>query len=78
MKTDLELGNFLWLAGPALQFDFDNLTTATLPGDGSARFNGVSDVYELDIEGSLAIINDCLNPYTTPVTEEMVRMVRGE
>ena len=33
---------------------------------------------ELDIEGSLAIINDCLNPYTTPVTEEMVRMVRGE
>ena len=78
VKTDLELGNFLWLADPALQFDFDNLTTATLPGDGSARFNGVSDVYELDIEGSLAIINDCLNPYTTPVTEEMVRMVRGE
>ena len=30
------------------------------------------------IEGSLAIINNCLNPYTTPVTEDMVRMVQGE
>ena len=78
VKTDLTLGNMLWFVNPVLKFDFADLTTATLPGDGSARFNGVSDVYELDIEGSLAIINDCLNPYTTPVTEEMVRMVRGE
>ena len=78
VKTDLTLGNLLWLVQAALKFDFANLTTATLPGDGSKNYRGTTWVYELDIEGSLAIINDCLNPYTTPVTEEMVKMVRGE
>lgn len=78
VKTDLTLGNLLWFVQPALKFDFDNLTTATLPGDGSKHYKGTSWVYELDIEGSLAIINDCLNPYTTPVTEDMVHMPRGE
>lgn len=78
VKTDLSLGNLLWFVEPALQFDFANLTTATLPGNGNARYEGSTSLYELDIEGSLAIINDCLNPYTTPVTEDMVRMIQGE
>ena len=78
VKTDLSLGNLLWFVEPALKFDFADLTTATLPGNGNARYEGSSSLYELDIEGSLAIINDCLNPYTTPVTEDMVRMIQGE
>ena len=78
LKTDLSLGNLLWFVEPALKFDFADLTTATLPGNGNARYEGSSSLYELDIEGSLAIINDCLNPYTTPVTEDMVRMIQGE
>lgn len=78
VKTDLTLGNLLWFAEPALQFDFDDLTTATLPGDGSKRYNGISAVYELDAEESLRIINGCLNPYTTEVTAEMTNMLRAE
>ena len=78
VRTDLSPGNLLWLGQAALKFDFDDLTTATLPGDGSKHYKGISWVYELDIQGSLAIINDCLNPYTTPVTEDMVHMPRGE
>lgn len=78
VRTDLSPGNLLWLGQAALKFDFDDLTTATLPGDGSKHYKGISWVYELDIEGSLSIINDCLNPYTTPVTEDMVHMPRGE
>ena len=78
VKTDLELGNLLWFGPQALKFDFADLETATLPGNGNRKFEGVKWVYELDIEGSLEIINRCLNPYTTPVTREMVRMVRGE
>ncbi len=77
VKTDLELGNLLWFAPLALQFDFEDLTTATLPGNGSATYQGHS-VYELDRAGCLEIINQCLNPYTTPVTEDMVRMIRGD
>ncbi len=78
VKTDLTLGNLLWFVEPALKFSFDDLTTATLPGNGSAKYRGSTSLYELDIDGSLAIINDCLNPYTTPITGDMVRMVQGE
>ncbi len=78
VKTDLTLGNLLWFAQPALGFDLSRLTTATLPGNGNARSDGVTSLYELDQEGSLAIINSCLNPYTTPVTSDMAVMRRGE
>lgn len=77
VKTDLTLGNMLWFVEPALSFNFDDLTTGTLPGNGSATYRGIS-VYELDIPGSLELINQCLNPYTTDITEDMVRMVRGD
>ncbi len=77
VQTDLTLPNLLWLAGSALGFDFGDLTTATLPGDGSVTYQGVPYCYALDIEKSLEIINDCLNPYTTPVTADMVRMIQG-
>jgi len=77
VETDLTLGNLLWFVGPALEFDFADLTTATLPGDGTKSYKGTDWVYELDIQGSLDIINACLNPYTTPVTTDMVKMVRG-
>ena len=77
VKTDLKLENFLWFVEPALKFNFDDLTTGTLPGDGGATYHGHS-VYELDIEGSLELINRCINPYTTDITQNMVRMVRGD
>lgn len=78
IKTDLSLRNLLWFVEPALGFDFDDLTTATLPGDGTKSYDGVSSVYELDVEESLRIINECLNPYTTDVTVDMVRMIRAD
>ncbi len=78
VKTDLSLANMLWFVEPALGFDFADLTTATLPGDGTVTFEGVRDCYALDIEASLEIINSCLNPYTTDVTRDMVRMVQGK
>ena len=78
VKTDLSLSNLLWFVSPALGFDLEDLTTATLPGDGTVKYKGTSYCYQLDIEGSLEIINACLNPYTTPVTEDMVRMVQGK
>ena len=77
VQTDLTLGNLLWFVEPALKFDFDDLTTGTLPGDGGATYHGHS-VYELDAEGSLALINQCINPYTTDITQDMVRMVQGD
>lgn len=77
VKTDLTLGNLLWFMEPAMKFDFSGLTTATLPGRGNAVYRRNS-VYELDIAGSLEIINSCLNPYTTDVTRDMVQMARAD
>lgn len=77
VDTDLTLGNLLWFVEPALGFDFANLTTATFPGDGMVTYKGITYCYALDIEKSLAIINDCLNPYTTEITKEMVKMLQG-
>ena len=78
VKTDLTLGNLLWFAPVVLQFDFADLTTATLPGDGNATYQGTTYLYALDVEKSLEIINNCLNPYTTPVTGNMVYMPQGD
>lgn len=78
VDTDLTLGNMLWFAEPALGFDFEDLTTATLPGNGNATWGSLTYLYALDVEGSLEIINDCLNPYTTPITKDMVKMPQGK
>lgn len=77
VKTDLTVNNLLWFAPQALKFSFDNLTTATLPGNGAASYQGIS-IYELDKPACIDLINQCLNPYTTPVTEDMVRMIPGD
>lgn len=77
VDTDLTLGNLLWFAEPALRFDFGDLTTATFPGDGTVTYKGTTYCYALDIEQSLELINRCLNPYTTPITANMVRMLQG-
>ena len=77
VKTDLTLGNMLWFVNPVLKFDFADLTTATLPGNGAATYQGHS-VYALDKEACLELINQCLNPYTTPITGDMVRMIPGD
>ena len=78
VHTDLSLNNLLWFVQPALGFDMDDLVTATLPGSGNARKGKVTGLWQLDIEGSLDILNGCVNPYTTPITADMVKMVRGD
>lgn len=77
VDTSLTFNNLLWLAQPVLKFDFENLTTVTLPGDGNAKYGNLTYLYALDVDKSLEIINDCLNPYTTPITREMVYMPQG-
>lgn len=77
VKTDLTAANFLWFGEQALQFDFDDLETATLPGDGTVDFGDYTDCYALDVAESLDIINRLIDPYTTPITEDMVQMSQG-
>ena len=68
VKTDLTLGNLVWLANEALSMGgMDAISFATLPGDGTGWYKGMS-VYALDPEQVLAMTNSMLNPYAADIT----------
>ena len=70
VKTDLTLGNLVWLANEALSMGgMDAIHFATLPGDGSGWYKGMS-VYALDREQVLEMTNSMLNPYVADITAD--------
>ncbi len=69
VKTDLSLGNLIWLGTEALGIGMENVRFHTLPGDGSGYYRGES-VYVLDRDAVIDLVNDALNPYTTPINAE--------
>jgi len=75
VQTDLTASEVLYFAGQALYLDMGNVDTRTLSGRGDATHNGYKWCYELDREQTLRDINDLLNPYETPVTDEMANIV---
>ncbi|MEG2420385.1 MAG: LCP family protein [Oscillospiraceae bacterium] len=75
VKTDLSVGNLAYFAMEAMELDTaQGVTAATLPGDGLTSYKGIDYYYELFPEETLAILNDCLNPYTTPLTSELTHI----
>ncbi|MBQ1805515.1 MAG: LCP family protein [Oscillospiraceae bacterium] len=69
VKTDLKLGNLVWLGNEALDIGMEGVSFYTLPGDGSGWYKGES-VYALDPEATLALVNEALNPYVDPIAME--------
>ena len=68
VKTDLTLGNLVWLANEALSMGgMDAISFATLPGDGTGWYKGMS-VYALDPTQVLEMTNSMLNPYAADIT----------
>ena len=68
VKTDLTLGNLVWLANEALGMGgMDAISFATLPGDGTGWYKGMS-VYALDPTQVLEMTNSMLNPYAADIT----------
>lgn len=77
VETDLQLGEMLWFAEAALKFDLTNdLSTATLPGDGNVTYKGWTYCYELYPEEVLDIVNTMLNPYTTEMILDHMNIVQ--
>ena len=72
-NTDLTVSELAYFGIAALNLDFSSdISFATLPGRGDASYLGVDWYYELDEAGTLAIINDTVNPYTTEITDAMI------
>ncbi|NLG53091.1 MAG: LCP family protein [Clostridiales bacterium] len=66
VKTDLDIGNLIWLGKECLSLDTENdVKLFTLPGVGK-YVNGGS-YYIINEESALEIINEYFNPYVTPI-----------
>ena len=78
-KTDLSLQDMAYFASQAFYVDLSSgVESVTLSGRGDARYHGYSWCYELDRAKTLEDVNRLLNPYTTPVTEEMIHVVKAD
>lgn len=74
VKTDLKLEELLWFVDPAARFDMDNLTTGGLTGDYDVHYKGNRWYFLPDREESTALINAAINPYTTELPPERMRI----
>ena len=75
VDTDLEFGEVLWFAQPALGLDFSTgFSSATLAGENvyyvdSSGYRWGS-CYQLDPEAALETVNSLINPYDEPMTAD--------
>ena len=69
VKTDLSVGNLVWIATEALSMGLDNIHFHTLPGDGAGLYEGRS-YYVLDPEAVVTLVNTAMNPYNEPLALE--------
>ena len=75
VDTDLEFGEVLWFAQPALGLDFSTgFSSATLEGENvyyvdSSGYRWGS-CYQLDPEAALETVNSLINPFDEPMTAD--------
>lgn len=73
LETNLPLGNLVWFATKALSFNTDNLNTMSMPCE------WINPYMYLDPDATLELVNEYLNPYTTPRTADMLDIItRGK
>lgn len=79
VKTDLSAKDMLYFATQALQMDLDNgLTQGNLEGDGNAIYKGFKYCFVFQAEDILPVLNEQVNPYNLPLTEEDLDLPRSE
>ena len=69
LETDMKLSELAWFATKALSFNTENLHTMSMP------CQWINPYMYLLPEETLAMVNEYLNPYTTPRTAEMLDII---
>ncbi len=78
VKTDLSGTDLTYFAGQAVYLDLSkDVTSRTLPGDGSVTYKGTRWCYQLEEKETLEIIDQLLDPYTTEMTAKMLHITKG-
>lgn len=67
VKTDITMGQMIWLGLESMKVDSVNIEMHTLPGH-SQYVNGLS-YYVADEAEVLTLVNQCFNPYKTDITD---------
>ena len=68
IKTDMTVGNLVYLGVQLLDCDFDQMQTFTLEGDGVTINDGA--YYQLRPQSVLDVVNGYFNPYETEIKPE--------
>jgi LCP family protein required for cell wall assembly len=76
VTTDLTSGNLAFFIRQFLTMNKDNISFATLPGEGISIRGG--SYYEIDIDGWLDIVNTRLNPYDQDIKAENLNILQYE
>ncbi len=76
VKTDLSLGNLVWIGERALAGGMENIHFYTLPGDGAGYYQGTS-YYILYPDEVLSLVNTSFNPYEQALTLEDMDILTG-
>ncbi len=69
LETDMKLSEMAWFATKAAGFSTENLHAMSMP------CHWINPYMYLDPDETLALVNEYLNPYTTPRTGEMLDIV---
>ena len=79
VKTDLSLTDMAYFATQALQVDLSTgVTQGTLEGRGDGVYNGAKWCYVYEAEDILPVLNEQVNPYNQPLTEEDLHLVKAD
>ena len=69
------ISEIIYFATQAIYLDFsEDITFATLPGNGEVHYGGVMYYYQLYPQQTLDLFNQLINPYTTDLTMDMVEI----
>lgn len=69
--TNLKIGELAWLGEKAVLMGLDSITFETLPG----AWNDSRNLWLLDADAVLTVVNDSLNPYVLDRTAEELHLV---
>lgn len=78
VTTNLSLNDMLYFASQAVYVDVSTgVNTATLQGNGEAKYGNFTYCYALDQESTVATVNELLNPYTRDLTLDDMNILSG-
>lgn len=78
VTTNLSLNDMLYFASQAVYVDVSTgVKTATLKGNGEAKYGSFTFCYALDKESAVETVNELLNPYTRDLTLEDMNILSG-